>query len=186
MEDFLRAFSKEYANAKKYGNVDEQESDPITAPLFCRVCQWSLFEGNVFVWCFGLLQWNLMARTASIDSLSLHNMKRGKSDSITFTHDATKSDMSGQFTSEKNVYSNPLEPEVDCFLALGIWMSLKQSGFVGSERFFVTANDVRSTSSQKFCRQIATMFTRHIDETRRFVRTLHANAYGIRKVRNIA
>ena len=129
MEEFLRAFSKEYANAKKDGNVDEQESDPITAPLFRRVCQWSLFEGNVFVWCFGLLQWNLMARTASIDALSLHNMKRGKSDSITFTHDATKSDMSGQFTSEKNVYSNPLEPEVDCFLALGIWMSLKQSGF---------------------------------------------------------
>ena len=185
MEGFLRAFNKEYAAAKKDGNVDEQESDPITAPLFRRLCQWTLFEGNVFLWVFGLLQWNLMARTASIDALALHNLKRGKSDSITFSHDATKSDQAGQFAMEKNVYSNPLEPEVDCFLALAVWMSLKQSSFESSEQIFVSSNDVRTTASQKFCRQVSTMFIRHKEETRRYVRSLHANAYVIRKVRSV-
>ena len=127
IEDFSRAFNKEHASAKRDGNVDEQEADPITAALFRRLCQWAIFENNVFVWVFAILQWNLMSRTANIDALAIHNMRRGKSDSITFSHDKTKADQGGQFTTEKNVYANPLEPEVDCFLALGIWLSLNQS-----------------------------------------------------------
>ena len=113
-----------------------------------------------------------MSRTANIDALAIHNMRRGKSDSITFSHDKTKANQGGQFTIEINVYANPLEPEVDCFLALGIWLSLNQSGYKSSERIFVTARDQRSTASKKFCRQVSTLFTRHEDETRRYVRIL--------------
>ena len=80
--------------------------------LFRLMCRWSVEEGNVFAWSYGLLQWNLMARSSNIDALCFHNVKRGVSDSLTFKFDSSKSDQTGEFVTEKKVYANPLNPEI--------------------------------------------------------------------------
>jgi hypothetical protein len=42
-------FKKEYAEAKKNGNVDEKTANPINASLFTLILQWALEEMNIFV-----------------------------------------------------------------------------------------------------------------------------------------
>ena len=78
--------------------------------------KWTVQEGNVFVWAFALLMWHLMDRSINIDSVALHSIKRGVSDSITFKYDETKVDETGEFVCEKNVCSNPHDPLLSVFL----------------------------------------------------------------------
>ena len=42
---------------------------------------------NIFVWVFSLLMWHMMARSISISSFALHNIKRGVYDSIQFKYE---------------------------------------------------------------------------------------------------
>ena len=59
-EKFLAAFKKKVANTKK-GNTDETESDPIPIDLYQLICTWAVKEGNIMLWIWTILQWNLMA-----------------------------------------------------------------------------------------------------------------------------
>ena len=93
--------------------------------------KWAVREGNVFAWAFALLMWHLMARSINIDSVALHAIKRGISDSITFKYDETKVDKTGEFVCEKNVYSNPHDPFVCVFTALGCYHSINSEMLEG-------------------------------------------------------
>ena len=75
-----REWIQKHKNAKKERRTDEQETDP--ASLFLLICKWAVREGNVFVWVFSLLMWNLMSRSINVDSVSFHMFKSGTSDSI--------------------------------------------------------------------------------------------------------
>ena len=97
----MACYKKEFADQKKKGNVDEREADAISSTLFKLILKWAVEEGNVFVWCFCLLMWHLMARSINVDSIALHCIKRGISDSITFKYDETKMDKTGEFVQEK-------------------------------------------------------------------------------------
>ena len=44
IEKFVAAYKKEHAGAKKEGNVDEREADPINASLFTLICKWAVEE----------------------------------------------------------------------------------------------------------------------------------------------
>jgi hypothetical protein len=81
MDSFYACYKKEWAEQKKRGNVNEREADTINSALFRLLLQWAIEEGNVFVLTFCLLMWHLIARSINIDSISLHSIKRGKSDS---------------------------------------------------------------------------------------------------------
>jgi hypothetical protein len=78
MEKFLNSFKKETVKAKKDGNLDEQEADPISWSLFRLMLGWLLSARNVFVWVYSILQWNCMARSINICILGLHNFRLGK------------------------------------------------------------------------------------------------------------
>jgi hypothetical protein len=84
MEDLCKSYKKEAVKKKQAGELDENDSDPITFPLFRLICQWALGAGNIFLWVFGLLQWNCMGRSISIDPLGFRNFTMG-SDSIKCT-----------------------------------------------------------------------------------------------------
>lgn len=77
MDGFIAAYKKEHTEAKKNGQVDEKASDPVNASLFTLILKWALESMNIFVWVFSLLMWHLMARSISVSSLGLHNIKRG-------------------------------------------------------------------------------------------------------------
>ena len=76
--------------AEKYSHVEESDAKPITAALFCLICEWAIEESNPYLWVLGLFQWNLVARSINIDPLTFHNIEKGQSDSIEFLPDSTK------------------------------------------------------------------------------------------------
>ena len=59
IEHFILLCKKEHADSKKEGNIKEHESDPITAPLFCLICKWSVMSRIIFFgssdYCSGIL-----------------------------------------------------------------------------------------------------------------------------------
>ena len=116
MEVFQAAYRKEHKGAQKDGRSDEQEADPICAALFRYICKWAVTGGNIFVWCFSLAMWNLMARSVSVDSLGFHHFRSGMTDSIKCKFDETKADKTDEFVQEKNCYANPYDPEL-CFIS---------------------------------------------------------------------
>jgi len=93
-----------------------------------------------------------MACSINIDCLSLHNLKRGISDSIVFKYDETKMDKTGEFVQEKNCYSNPLKgQEHSClFTALGCYLSVNQEHLLCTEKIFINPDVELCTASQSF------------------------------------
>jgi hypothetical protein len=71
IEKFMAAYKKEHAGAKKEGNVDEREADPINASLFTLICKWAVEEMNIL----GLLSLNV-AHDGSVYLHILHCLTR--------------------------------------------------------------------------------------------------------------
>ena len=92
-DKFLGSYKKIFIKAKKDGDVDEREADPIPVSLYQMILRWSIEENNMFCWFWSLAQWNCMARCASIDPLAFHNFKVGQ-DSIVCKNDDSQADMS--------------------------------------------------------------------------------------------
>lgn len=182
MDTWMVAYKKEYAGAKKDGRVEENDAQPINAVLFTLFCTWALQENNVFLWVFGLMQWNMMARSINVDPIGFHNMKRGISDSIEIVPDATKTDQAGEFVTCKNLYGNPDEPVVNLFLALAVWVSLNSSSLAQTEKLFRRDGTEEGSASKRYCRQLAEMMQRHNDEVKKHINLRRANPHGIRKV----
>jgi hypothetical protein len=165
------------------GQKDEMEADAISSILFKLRMRWAVEEGNVFVWCFFLLMWHLMARSINVDCLSLHNLKRGISDSNVFKYDETKMDKTGEFVQEKNVYSNPLkgQEQLYVFTALGCYLSINSEQLEGTEQFFIHPGSQYHTAAQSFSLQIGEIAQMYFDTVRNFVHLSHFNIHGIRK-----
>ena len=180
-EKFLAAFKKQVAGEKKKGNLDEKEADPIPFDLFELICTWAVSEGNVMLWVWTVLQWNLMARSVNIEPIALHNIKLFR-DSIQFLYDSNKSDQEGERTTIKHVYANPKNPFICSFLALGIYMSLHADKFVESEMLFKTpGQEKKKTASHNYCVQLKELLKRYEAVVVTFIRLAHANAHGTRK-----
>ena len=77
MEVFLLSSQKEAKKQRKLGNTDEHEADPIPWLLYCQVCSWAVYRGNIFLWFFTVLQWNCIEHSVNIDGLGLHNFLLG-------------------------------------------------------------------------------------------------------------
>ena len=184
MESFLKSYRKEVASAKKVsGGVDEQDADPINCTLFKGICKWAVEEGNVFLWAFSLCQWNLVSRACSIDTIGLHNLKKGGVDSIMFKHDSTKTDQSGEFTTVKNCYANPKSPTNCLFLALGCHLTLTSENFSRkSDKLFQRPDRGDGSASQRYGKQLSALLHRNKDFAKVHLRMSHASSHGMRKV----
>jgi hypothetical protein len=186
MESFLKSYRKEVASAKKVsGGVDEQDADPINCTLFKAICKWAIQEGNVFLWAFSLCQWNLVSRACSIDTIGLHNLKKGGVDSIMFKHDSTKTDQSSEFTTVKNCYANPASPENCIFLALGCHLALTSENFSATnDKLYQKPDRAEGSASQRYGKQLSALLTRqaHMEFARQHIRMSHASSHGLRKV----
>ena len=181
MDAFVNAYKKEFADAAKDGNVDSREADPINSNLFMLICQWALGDMNIFVWVYSLLMWHNMARSISISTLGLHNIKRGSSDSIEIKYDLSKADQSGEFVQTKNCYANPTSPHLCLYLALGVYLSLNSESFASTEKLFVRSGTKDNTGSQTYCRQLIELVKRYYQQAMSFLRMDHFSAHGVRK-----
>jgi hypothetical protein len=136
LEKFLKSFKKESVKARRAGEQDEHDSDPMSFPLYHQICTWFVQSGDTESWAFILLLWNCMGRTASVDPLGLHNIRVG-TDSIIVKYDDSKMDGTGERVKPKNIYANPYNPNICSFLATGLYLTMYQSQFARTKVYLL-------------------------------------------------
>ena len=130
MKAFIKTFKKEKAAAKSEGKCEEKDADEIPFTLFEAICRWAIQSGNLMLWAFTVVQWNIMGRSVNVDPLGFHNLSRdGGSDCICITLDKNKSDQAGENVSPKNCYANPYNPTVCFNLALACYLCVNRDIF---------------------------------------------------------
>ena len=180
-DKYLLSYKKQVAKEKGCGNVDEKEADPIPWALFVLICTWAVREGNIMVWVWTILQWNLMARSINIEPLAFHHISMF-GDCIKFNYDVNKADSTGENTTTKHVYANPLNSYVCSHLGLGIYLCLFADRFANTEFIFKREDtEKKKVASTGYCSQLKEMFRRYADIVKNFIRLAHANAHGWRK-----
>ena len=92
----MSGYKKEHASKKQQGLTAEHEADSIPFSLYSKISNYALSEGNIYAWCWTILQWNYVARSSSIDLLGFHNFSIGASDSIKVLYDESKADNKGK------------------------------------------------------------------------------------------
>lgn len=180
MEIYLGAYKKKFAHAKKQGNVEEYSTDPIPLPVYRFLLRRSIETNNVFAWTWTLLQWNCMARSASIDCLAFHNFSLGL-DSIVIKYDESKADKAGEKLSEKNVYANPFDWTMCTWLALGIYCFVFQGNLVENERLFLKKGTKEGAGSTKYHEQVVGLVRGKEDTISTHMKVDKLNPYGLRK-----
>jgi len=185
MKPYLTNLKKELAKAKSEGKVAEQDADPICFSLFEQICIWAVMSGQIFVWVFLVLQWNLMARASNVDSISFSNFW-SKNDTILFKYDTNKKDRAGEHTTEKHCYANPLNPFVCLFLAMGCYLCINQQKYEqnSSNSLFRAQGKDKSASNSfsKALHKLIKFATRSADVLdSHSVREGHFGPHGVRK-----
>ena len=110
---------REHADAWKNGNAQDTATDPVTMALHKKSLKWVPGESVMFAWCWTQQQWNLMAQSAHIDPLKLHNLRLG-TNSIMVKHDESKADKQVPRLAPKNFCPNPCDHEPCHFTGLGV------------------------------------------------------------------
>ena len=177
---YIGAYNKKFAQAKKSGEVDEFSTDPIPLPVYRFLLRRSIETNNVFAWTWTLLQWNCMARSASIDCLAFHNFSVGI-DSVVIKYDDSKADKTGEKLSEKNVYSNPLDWTMCSWLAIGIYCFLHQGNLVENERLFLKKGTKEGAGSIKYHEQVVGLVKGMEAFISPHMKFEKINPYGLRK-----
>ena len=179
---YIDSWKKENQSAKKDGKVTEQEADPITFPLYRKICFEAVKRGLIFLWVFTVLQWNCMARSINIDNLQFNCFALG-ADSIIIQYWDTKKDKAGENTSPKNCYANPFDWTICPFTALGCYLCLMDEVFADGEntRIFLGRGAKVGSASHKYCVGLMKLFDDIATTVYEFIRPGHANAHGTRK-----
>jgi hypothetical protein len=73
----------------------------------------------VFCWGFLVLQWNLMSRSDSVETLMLPHID-WNGDCMTIEEQGQKADQTGEDKFPKHVYANPLQPVICPILAIAV------------------------------------------------------------------
>ena len=176
LDTFLTAYKWEFTDQKKKGNVEERVVDAISSTLFTMLMKWAVQEGSVFVWSFALLMLYLMARSIKINSVALHSIKRGISDSITFKYDEMKVDKTGAFACKK-MFTQILMNHLSVCLQPLVATSVSIQRCLNILSIF-SLPVVQDTSSQNFAHQVAAMGVRYAHQIKHFLRLSHFNIMG--------
>ena len=143
------------------------------------ILTWAVERGNIFVWVWTNLQWNLMARSISIDPLALHNIGVSE-DHFVIRHDSTKSDKEGDKIHNKAVYCNPMDHVLCPGVSLGVWLALNQNTFCdNSERIFIRHGARLGSAAHRYCEQLLILVKAYWDIVQTYITNM--SAHGLRK-----
>lgn len=180
-DKYLNAFKKQVAKAKGTGDVDEKKADPIPWGLYVLMRTWASAEGNMLLWVWSVLQWNLMVCSVNIEPICFHNMTVFD-DSIQIKYDRNKSDPTGEKTTIKHIYANPLNPFVYPFQSLHIYLCLNVSKYKDTKNIFWKVKyEKEKVSSAGYCSQLRELLNHKKDIVKNSIRLAYANAHGWRK-----
>ena len=180
MEPFMQSLKKENQSKRKLGQVTEKEADPISFPLYRHICQTALTEGDIFVWCFTIMQWNCIARSINIGNLRFNCLSVGQ-DSCVVKYWDTKKDKTGEKTCPKNCYANPKDPSICFFTSLACYLAINNETYTGKDTIFLASDTKETSAAQKYCRKLSMFLKKMTLTVKEFIRPDHANAHGIRK-----
>jgi hypothetical protein len=181
MDKYLASYKKQIIKAKKKGEVDESESNPIPLQLYQLTLVWAIESNNMFVWFWTVSQWACMARCASIDPLGFHNFRVSAQDSLGCKYDDQKADKSVESLSEKNIYANPFEWTQCLWTGLGIYAALNVRQLAAHERLFLAPGVEEGAASSRYSEQLMSIVVDHRDEVMALMRPDHFNSYVLRK-----
>ena len=181
MVSYLDSAKKEKTGAKKKGKLEEKEADAISFELYRLLNKLAVESGNIFLWAFTCMQWSCMARSISIDDLTLAQIALG-TDSLVVVYCDLKSDQKGERTSPKNCYANPFDYRVCIFTALGCYFYLNDETW-DSERYTIFRNKKKKqgTAAHRYCEQIKKVYNDNQALIEEYVRAGHFNPHGTRK-----
>ena len=179
MEALNKSYKNEFKKAERRGEVDKNDSDPITRPLYLLMVSWFLEAGSISNWLFSLLQWNCIGRSISIDPLGFQNFHMA-TDGMKIEYEFTKADQSGEKVKGKNIYANPFDPTQCSFTGLGIYLSLNHGSFRKCHHFFIRAGKIGS-AAQKYCLDLMNMFKEHQPVAQQYCRVDRTGSHGTRK-----
>jgi hypothetical protein len=181
MKSYIDSIKKEKTKAKKRGETDEREADPISFELYSLLCKYAIEKGDMFVWAFTVVQWSCMARSVSIDDLTFGQISLG-TDSVVIQYCDSKADQKGERTSPKNCYANPFDYKVCIFTALACFFCINDESW-SSQKDTIFRNRKASpgTASHRYCNAIRKIYNENKATINEFVRAKHFNAHGTRK-----
>ena len=180
-EHFHKGCQREHADARKKGEAMNTAADPISVALHKKLLQWALDESDVFVWHWTQSQWNLMAWSANIDPLKLHNFKLG-TDAVMIEFDESKSDEQAQRLAQKNVHAHPFDFRLCHFTGLGIHVALWKETMKGTaERLFLSSDAKEGTASKAYVEQLQSVVGRHQEELETHMSPSRFNPHGLQK-----
>jgi hypothetical protein len=180
LEKFLKSFKKEGVKARRAGEQDEHDSDPMSFPLYTQICTWFVQSGDTESWTFLILLWNCMGRTASVDPLGLHNIRVG-TDSIIVKYDDSKMDGTGERVKPKNIYANPYNPHVCSFLSLGLYLTMYQNQFSRTDSLFIKYGKELGTGGKRYRESLERLMVQYKDEVKQWAVPGRIKAHSARK-----
>lgn len=92
---------------ERCGECDETDSEPISQDLYKKICQWAIEDGNVFLWAWVVVQWNLMVRATPTTKIEIERMMAVDDAILVHFRDCKTGIVSRKFC-----YANPLNPNV--------------------------------------------------------------------------
>ena len=128
--EFIKGVKNQRAQMKECGQLEAKEGkDVLTIEGYRSVCLIAIESTHYSAFLFVVLAWNLMTRSVTTSALRISHFSWG-GDCIRRVNwgGKHKSDQSGELGSTsyaaqvRHIYSNPINPRLCCFLALGIWM----------------------------------------------------------------
>ena len=162
IETFHKACRKKHANAGKKGDAQDTAADPITLALCEKPLEWSLDENDIHAWHWTQQQWNLMAPSANVDPLKLHNFRLGI-DSIMVKFDESEADEQAQRLALKNVCAHPFDFRLCHCTGLGVCVALWKVKMKGTESLFLSKNAKEGSASESHVEQLQSIVDRHED-----------------------
>ena len=181
MGSYIDSIKKEKIKARKKGELDDRDADPINFGLYKHLCQFALRKGDIFLWAFTVFQWNCMARSINIDDITFSQCSLGN-DSLVIKYFDSKSDQTGERTSPKNCYANPFDYSVCIFTALGCYLPLNEESWASTkDAIFRNRGAASGTGSTRYCKGIAKLARENMGKIEEFVRSDHFKIHGIRK-----
>ena len=91
--------------------MSEHHATCLSTGAYVLVANKAVAAGNVFLWCWETLQWNLCCRSVNVEVIRLEHMGYS-GDSFRFKFKKAKNDQGGDMDHTKHVYANPLQPAV--------------------------------------------------------------------------
>jgi hypothetical protein len=98
-----------------------QSLHPESVPSKAQTKKYSIWSQTVFGWPFFVLQWNMMARSASVSGVMLEHIT-WEEDCLIITTPQHKGDQEGAKVVPKHIYANPTDPSICPVLALGLFI----------------------------------------------------------------